>query len=240
MKHSWLRLFSSVYILLVSLLLIVISAYAWVVISTSPTAGNIGFGVAGRELWNLPIITFDDTWDGKTGLDTTLDSIEKDENGAYIIDSAAKLWFMARYINNTDNVGNLTMIITKNLDMTGSAENPLESIYVGGYTGDGVITIIGQTTTAEDGTTMGKALRLDKPLFSGGFAGESGVVIEGITIANSTITSTNTLGSGAFIDSVDSMQEITLRDCHLISSTVTGGKDSRTGGLIGYTAGYNN
>ena len=243
MKHSWLRLFSSVYILLVSVLLIVISAYAWVVISTSPTAGGAGFGVAGRELWNIPLITFDEVWDGDyadaNGKIVEMSDIQKDENGAYIIDTPEKLIVMITYINN-DNVGNLTMILTKSFDMASAkTELPVPSIYVDGYNGDGVITVIGQTTTAEDGTTTGKALRLTNPLFSGGFAGESGIVIKGITIANSNITSTNTLGSGAFIDSVDSMQTITLEDCHLISSTLTGGEGARTGGLIGYTAGYN-
>lgn len=234
MKHSWLRLFSSVYILLVSVLLIVISAYAWVVISTSPTAGGAGFGVAGRELWNIPLITFDEVWKGEIN-----DIPEQDENGAYIITNGAELWYVVNLINNTE-VGDLTMIITQSIDMASAENMTLPSIYVDGYHGDGVITVIGQTTTAEDGTTTGKALRLTNPLFSGGFAGESGIVIKGIIIANSNITSTNTFGSGAFIDSVDSMQTITLEDCHLISSTLTGGEGARTGGLIGYTAGYNN
>ena len=71
-------------------------------------------------------------------------------------------------------------------------------------------------------------------------AGYLGIVIKNLTIADSTITSTNTIGSGAFIESVDSMARIELINCHLINSTVTGGSGSRTGGLIGWTAGYNN
>ena len=36
------------------------------------------------------------------------------------------------------------------------------------------------------------------------------------------------------------MDEITLINCHVKNSTITGGAGSRTGGLIGWTAGYNN
>jgi hypothetical protein len=36
------------------------------------------------------------------------------------------------------------------------------------------------------------------------------------------------------------MAKIELTNCHLLSSTVTGGAGSRTGGLIGWTAGYSN
>ncbi len=126
------------------------------------------------------------------------------------------------------NAGSNTIYITSDIDMANTEWTP---IYVDGYHGADVITIEGCGNTISG---------LSAPLFKGGFAGESGIVIKGLTIADSEITSTNTLGSGAFIESVDSMQEITLIDCHLLNSTVIGGKGSRTGGLIGWTAGYNN
>ena len=245
MKHSWLRLFSSVYILLVSVLLIVISAYAWMVISTSPSAGGANFGIAGKELWGEPEFKFDQVWDGNMAYEdqttiVSLNTIEKDASGAYIIRTGEDLFFMASYINSTDNLGDITMKIVNSIDMASETTDfDLDSIFVKGQSGVGKVTIIGAKTD-ETGAIVETGLRLKKPLFSGGFAGNSAIVIENITIINSTIISTNTIGSGAFIDYVDSMQEITLTGCHLKNSTVTGGADSRTGGLIGYTTGYSN
>ena len=233
MKHSWLRLFSSVYILLVSVLLIVISAYAWMVISTSPSTGGAGFGVAGKELWNLPEFEFDEVWEGN------MDKFpEQDENGVYIIRNGSELWNIVNYINNAE-VGNLTMKIVNSIDMASAENMTLPSINVDGQNGDDIITILAPTED-ENGEKKEIGLRLTNPLFAGGFAGDSGIVIENLTIANSTITSTNTTGSGAFIDYVDAMQEITLTNCHLKNSTVTGGDDSRTGALVGYVTGYSN
>ncbi len=131
--------------------------------------------------------------------------------------------------NNTDAGSGDNMIrLTEDLDMTGVDWKPVK---VAGYTGAGVITLDGAGHTIKN---------LNAPLFAGGFAGNSGIVIKNLTIADSQIVSANTIGSGAFIESVDSMQSITLDNCHLKNSTVTGGNGSRTGGLIGWTAGYNN
>lgn len=121
--------------------------------------------------------------------------------------------------------GNWVVNIEANIDLTGKTWTPY---VVKGYTGAGVITINGNGHTITG---------LSAPLFSGGFAGQSGIVINDLTIQNSNIVSTNTIGSGAFIESIDSMPLITLKNCKLQNSTVTG---SRTGGLIGWNAGYNN
>ena len=124
--------------------------------------------------------------------------------------------------------GNTTILFNGDIDMTDEEWTPIK---VDGYKGAGVVVIDGN-----DAVITG----LTSPLFAGGFAGGSGIVIRNLTIADSDIVSTNTIGSGAFIDSIDSMPEITLENCHLLNSTVTGGPGSRTGGLIGWTAGYNN
>ncbi len=121
--------------------------------------------------------------------------------------------------------GNSVINLTANVDLTGQEWTPVN---VDGYNGADVITLNGNGHTIYG---------LSAPLFKGGFAGGSGIVINDLTIANSNITSTNTLGSGAFIETVDSMDTITLNNCHLKDSTITG---SRTGGLIGWTSGYNN
>ena len=125
----------------------------------------------------------------------------------------------------SSNAGDTTLVIENDLDMTDVSWTPIN---VDGYHGADIVTIEGN-----DKTIYG----LEAPLFKGGFAGGSGIVIKNLTIANSEIISTNTNGSGAFIESIDSMDIITLIDCHLISSSVSG---SRTGGLVGWTSGYNN
>ncbi|MBQ8687238.1 MAG: hypothetical protein IJ512_01665, partial [Ruminococcus sp.] len=124
--------------------------------------------------------------------------------------------------------GNNTIYITSDIDASELEWTPIK---VDGYHGAGVVTVEGCGSTITG---------LSAPLFAGGFAGASGIEIKNLTIADSDIVSTNTIGSGAFIESVDSMTTISLTNCHLINSTVTGGSGSRTGGLIGWTAGYNN
>ncbi len=100
-------------------------------------------------------------------------------------------------------------------------------VTINGYNGAGVITINGGGHTISG---------LNAPLFAGGFAGASGVIINDLTIADSAIVSTNDVGSGAFVEKIDSMPTITLSNCHLVDSSVSG---SRTGGLIGWNSGYN-
>ena len=127
--------------------------------------------------------------------------------------------------NTASGSGDNVINLTADLDMSTVNWTP---ITVQGYTGAGVITLNGNGKTIKG---------LNAPLFAGGFAGNSGIVIKNLTIADSNIVSTSTTGSGAFIESVDSMQSITLDNCHLKNSTVSG---SRTGGLIGWTSGYSN
>lgn len=125
-----------------------------------------------------------------------------------------------------DNVIN----ITKNIDLTGT---DWESVVIHGYTGAGVITVNGNGHTITG---------LNAPLFAGGFAGTSGVIINELTLdkADMTDTSDGKTGFGAFISSIDSMPTITLNKCKLTNSKITSDTGARVGGLIGWTAGYNN
>ncbi len=120
---------------------------------------------------------------------------------------------------------NVSLPANSTLDLTSSTWTPIK---VDGYHGADIVTIDGNGATITG---------LTAPLFAGGFAGGSGIVVRNLTIKDSNIVSTNGTGSGAFIESCDSMDTITLENCHLINSTVSG---SRTGGLLGWTAGYNN
>ena len=123
--------------------------------------------------------------------------------------------------------GNTTLILAKDaeIDMTDAEWEP---IYVNGYNGADIVTVVGNGATLKG---------LTAPLFKGGFAGGSGIVIRDLTITESNIVSESTQGSGAFIECADSMETITLENCHFTNSSISG---SRTGGLIGWTSGYSN
>ena len=110
-----------------------------------------------------------------------------------------------------------------------------EPITVSGYQGAGYVTLDGNGAVLKG---------LDAALFNGGFAGQSGIIIKNLTIEGATIVADNTQGYGAFVNCADSMEKITLENCHLINSTIItpndGANGSRIGGLVGWTSGYSN
>lgn len=125
--------------------------------------------------------------------------------------------------------GNVTVTIDKDYDLTGYQWT---SLTVQGYTGAGVVTVEGNNH---------KITGLNAPLFAGGFAGTSGIVVKDLTLTNVSINdSTSNQGIGAFINNVDSMPKIELDNCHLTDSSIVSNGGARVGGLIGWTSGYNN
>lgn len=125
--------------------------------------------------------------------------------------------------------GDVTVQILKDIDMTGKNWT---SIKVDGYNGAGVMTIEGNGH---------KITNLSAPLFAGGFAGNGGIEIKDLTLDRVDIDdSTNTIGVGAFINSIEAMPTITLTNCTLSNSTIESTGGARVGGLIGWTAGYDN
>ena len=128
--------------------------------------------------------------------------------------------------------GSTVINITSDIDMTGIAWEPVN---INGYNGADIVYVNGNNH---------KITGLTAGLFKGGFAGGSGIIINDLTIANSTIVANNTLGYGAFVGVADSMDKIELNNCHLIDSSIitpnNGANESRIGGLIGWTAGYDN
>ena len=114
-------------------------------------------------------------------------------------------------------------------------------IYVEGYNGAGVVTVDGKGAVITN---------LKAPLFAGGFAGNSGIVIKNLTIKDSEMEYTSEKnytacfhgdeGFGAFISRIDSMTVITLENCHLNNVRLVSTMGARVGGLIGWTSGYNN
>lgn len=102
---------------------------------------------------------------------------------------------------------------------------------IDGYHGAGVITVLGNGHTISG---------LNAPLFAGGFAGNSGIVVKDLTLDGVKINdATSNLGIGAFVCDVDSMPTIELDNCHLTNSEIISTGGARVGGLIGWTSGYN-
>lgn len=105
-------------------------------------------------------------------------------------------------------------------------------VKVDGYHGAGVVTVLGNGH---------KISGLNAPLFAGGFAGNSGIVVKDLTLDGVKINdATSTQGIGAFVCDVDSMPTIELDNCHLTNSEMISTGGARVGGLIGWTSGYNN
>lgn len=105
-------------------------------------------------------------------------------------------------------------------------------VKVDGYHGAGVVTVLGNGH---------KISGLNAPLFAGGFAGNSGIVVKDLTLDGVKINdATSNLGIGAFVCDVDSMPTIELDNCHLTNSEIISTGGARVGGLIGWTSGYNN
>ena len=117
-------------------------------------------------------------------------------------------------------------------DMTDVDWTPIN---VDGYHGADIATFEGNGSVIKG---------LNAALFAGGFAGGSGIVIKNLTIENANMIANNTQGYGAFVNCADSMEEITLINCHLKNSTIItpndGAAESRIGGLVGWTSGYSN
>lgn len=128
-----------------------------------------------------------------------------------------------------NKTGDTVIELLDDINMTGKNWTP---VGVDGYHGQGVITLNGNGKTITG---------LSAPLFAGGFAGKSGIVIKDLTIAGADINdTTNNQGIGAFINCVDSMTRIELDNCHLKNSKIVSSGGARVGGLIGWTSGYNN
>lgn len=148
---------------------------------------------------------------------------------SFVVATAEELKTMLTTLTSA-GAGNNTVEIAADIELkAGEIWTPVK---VDGYNGAGVITVKGNGHTIKG---------LNAPLFDGGFAGKSGIVVTDLTIEGATIVDeTNSQGIGAFVSTIDSMEKIELSNCHLINSTITSTGGARVGGLIGWTAGYNN
>ena len=124
--------------------------------------------------------------------------------------------------------GDVTVEILDDIDLTNVDWTP---VLVSGP-GYPMVTVNGNNKTITG---------LNDMLFSGTWAGDSGLVINDLTIKDSDIVNDEndtqgTVGVGAFIGYPQASAVITLNNCHLVDSTVSGGH--WTGGLIGIAGGY--
>ena len=145
-----------------------------------------------------------------------------------VVKTAAELATMLTTLTSAGSGNNIVEVVEDIQLAEGETWVPVK---VDGYHGAGVITVKGNGHTIKG---------INAPLFAGGFAGKSGIVVKDLTLENVAILDNGNLGVGAFVGSIDSMEKIELNNCHLLNSTITTTGDARTAGLIGWTSGYNN
>ena len=125
--------------------------------------------------------------------------------------------------------GNVTVEILKDIDLTNVDWDPV-TVSAPSYP---CVTVNGNEHTITG---------LNDMLFDATWAGDSGLIINDLTIKDSNIVhdendTQGNVGVGAFIGYPQASETITLNNCHLVDSKVEGGH--WTGGLIGMAGGYN-
>ena len=187
--------------------------------TTSLPAGSTVKDSSGNEIELTDALAWKGTKDDVLTLKTECEAKIGDAYYATLADAFAA----------ANKTGDTVIELLDDINMTGKNWTP---VGVDGYHGQGVITLNGNGKTITG---------LSAPLFAGGFAGKSGIVIKDLTIAGADINdTTNIQGIGAFINCVDSMPRIELDNCHLKNSKIVSTGGARVGGLIGWTSGYNN
>ena len=187
--------------------------------TTSLPAGSTVKDSSGNEIELTDALAWKGTKDDVLTLKTECEAKIGDAYYATLADAFAA----------ANKTGDTVIELLDDINMTGKNWTP---VGVEGYHGQGVITLNGNGKTITG---------LSAPLFAGGFAGKSGIVIKDLTIAGADINdTTNNQGIGAFINCVDSMTRIELDNCHLKNSKIVSTGGARVGGLIGWTSGYNN
>ena len=187
--------------------------------TTSLPAGSTVKDSSGNEIELTDALAWKGTKDDVLTLKTECEAKIGDAYYATLADAFAA----------ANKTGDTVIELLDDINMTGKIWTP---VGVDGYHGQGVITLNGNGKTITG---------LSAPLFAGGFAGKSGIVIKDLTIADANINDTaNDQGIGAFINCVDSMTRIELDNCHLKNSKIVSTGGARVGGLIGWTSGYNN
>ena len=129
---------------------------------------------------------------------------------------------------DTDGVGG---VVTLSNDIVLAADESWEPILLSGYTGAGKVVIEGNNFSISG---------LDAPLFGGGFAGKTGLIVNNLTLKNCHIVNyANSLGVGFFVAAFDSVPLCTFTNCHVENSSIESNTGARVGAFMGWNAGYN-
>jgi len=234
MKHSLWRLISSFYILLISGLMVIISAYAWMVISKAP-------GISGSSInVNIPKVFYDMiTVPPETLENFPLEAIghtvsEDDKTIEFKIDSAEDFYVVMRAIDDGDipqGVENVKLRLTVQISLEDTSVWST-SDWQGIETSALNITIYADTNAL--GTSTAYIYRMPDTLFQSVNTGS--VAFYDVTILEAEITGDGHVG--AFVSHAGEQSSVSLINCHVIDSTLVS-KNASAGGLIGYAQSAN-
>ena len=228
MKHSLWRLISSFYILLISGLMVIISAYAWMVISKAP-------GVSGSSVnVNLPKVFYDTvTKDNLTsdGLSNIPCIPQDDGSFEYWISSAEDFVTVMRAIDEGKISGDVSLRLRTHISLEDTAVwNASDWKAVSLKSSLAKLTIYAdETLLSKTETQTVYLLGLTDSLFSSAEnAGNTSIELRNITLLESSVNGENG-AAGAFIANAN-MSSVSVWNCHLVDGTISGGQ---VGGIAG-------
>ena len=237
MKHSLWRLISSFYILLISGLMVIISAYAWMVISKSPGVSGVNTGI------NVPKAFYDKVTVPAETLDNlSLQNIIRkplnDNTTEYFIDSAEDFVVVMRAIANGEVKGNAVLCLRTHISLEPTSvwrvtdeDEGLRSVMIGALTSE-----IGNIRLYADINRLGMSTVYIKDLENALFSSDenadiqTSLELENITLVEAMIESGETGTAGAFVASTANIPFVSIRNCYLIDSKISG---ESVGGFVG-------
>ena len=228
MKHSLWRLISSFYILLISGLMVIISAYAWMVISKSPDVSGTSTGV------NVPKLFYDTITISKEELEsfplTAIEStVHADGTVEFKIDSAEDFVVVMRAIENGKLSGKITLSLGVQISMEDTFvwdADEWDGITIDSSDQIEKVTIC--ANTAALGMSTAYIFKLSDSLFQS--INATSVEFQNVTILEAEIKSNGNIG--AFVSSAN-QANVSFESCHVIDSNISG-MDSSVGAMIGY------
>ena len=262
MKHSLWRLISSFYILLISGLMVIISAYAWMVISKAPGVNGPNIGIS---MPNVPKVFYDTVTSDQLD-QMSLEDINRKTLGdgtvEYSIESAEDFVVVMRAIDEGKISGKVALCLRTHISLettsVWNADN-WKGVYLNSLltnadvsAGDSMEYNVNESEAEENPvekvTIYADTAELKQPtayirgltdaLFRGGDSAIASIELRDITIISSNIYSEDPTGGGAFVSFADNMPSVVIRNCHLIDSTIRSatrsGSYARVGGIVGY------
>ena len=237
MKHSLWRLISSFYILLISGLMVIISAYAWMVISKSPGVSGVNTGISVPKAFYDKVTVPEETLNSLS-LQNIMRKPLNDNTMEYFIDSAEDFVVVMRAIANGEVKGNAVLCLRTHISLEPTSvwrvtdeDEGLESVKIGALTSE-----IGNIRLYADINRLGMSTvyikDLENALFSsdGNADIQTSLELENITLVEAMIESGEDGTAGAFLASTANIPFVSIRDCYLIDSKISG---ESVGGFVG-------